>query len=65
MRSNAEVVESISKEMQKLNDIIVQVIRRAGDRAMRLKMSPKERAKMWDDLQASGAWQERVEQLVK
>ncbi|RPD72342.1 hypothetical protein L226DRAFT_573097 [Lentinus tigrinus ALCF2SS1-7] len=63
MRANRATVEAISKEITNLNTIIANVVLKVKSRAD--KLQPEERATMWENLQASDGWQERVELLQK
>ena len=65
MQSNAETKAALSREIQQLNEIIIDVVRNIDDRATRLQLGPEERLKILEDLQESSGWRERIEQLRK
>ena len=60
MEANKETVAALSKKIEQLMDLIVNVVgkveRRAASRGM-------ERMKLWEDVQATDEWQNRVKQL--
>ncbi|RPD58733.1 hypothetical protein L226DRAFT_311000 [Lentinus tigrinus ALCF2SS1-7] len=63
MKANAETVEAVSREIQKLNDVIVEVIQRVDRRATRLRMKSEERQEMVEAFSASKEWRQRVAHL--
>lgn len=65
MRSNKETVLAISKDIQSLNAIIDSVVLQVRRRSDRLQMKEEKQNKMYDDLQASSEWQERVDGLQR
>ena len=60
MRANKETVAALSKKIEQLNKIVMNVVqkveRRAGSRGM-------ERMALWEDVQATEGWKDRVNQL--
>ena len=65
MRSNKETVLAISKDIQSLNAIIDSMVLQVRRRSDRLQMKEEKQNKMYDDLQASSEWQERVDGLQR
>ena len=60
MEANKETVAALSKKIEQLKDLIVNVVgkveRRAASRGM-------ERMELWEDVQATDGWKDRVHQL--
>ena len=63
MKANEETVAALSKKLEQLNDIIMNVVKKVESRASSRQMNSQETAEMWEDLQATDGWRERVDQL--
>ena len=63
MEANKETVAALSKKIEQLNDLIMKVVLKVERRAASRQMNSQETAEMWEDLQATDGWRERVDQL--
>ncbi|KAI0699634.1 hypothetical protein C8T65DRAFT_742450 [Cerioporus squamosus] len=60
MKANTETVEAVTKDIQRLSDVIAKVVGQIESRAARLQTKPEE---MLKGFQQSDGWLKRVEQL--
>ena len=60
MRDNKETVAALSKKIEQLINIIVNVVQKVERRAASRGM---ERMELWEDVQATDGWKDRVHQL--
>ena len=60
MQANKETVAALSKKIEQLNDLIVNVVHNVEHQAASRGM---ERMELWEDVQATDEWQNRVNQL--
>ena len=60
MRANKETVAALSKKIEQLINVIVNVVQKVERRAASRGM---ERMELWEDVQATDGWQNRVNQL--
>ena len=60
MRGNKETVATLSKKIQQLKDLIVNVVQNVERRA---KSRGLELSELWKNVQETGGWQNRVNQL--
>ena len=60
MRANKETVAALSKKIEQLNTIIMNVVQKVERRAASRGMDKTE---LWEDVQATDGWQNRVTQL--
>ena len=60
MRANKETVAALSKKIEQLNKIVMNVVQKVERRAVSRGM---ERMELWEDVQATDEWQNRVNQL--
>ena len=63
MKANEETVVALSKKLEQLNDIIMNVVKKVESRSSSCQMNSQETAEMWEDLQATAGWRARVDQL--
>ena len=60
MRANKETVAALSKKIEQLINIIMNVVQKVERRAASRGM---ERMELWEDVQATDGWKDRVNQL--
>ena len=60
MRANKETVAALSKKIEQLINIIMNVVQKVERRAASRGMDKTE---LWEDVQATDEWQKRVNQL--
>ena len=60
MRANKETVAALSKKIEQLNNIIMNVVQKVERRAASRGMDKTE---LWEDVQATDGWKDRVNQL--
>ena len=60
MRANKETVAALSKKIEQLNKIFMNVVQKVERRAASRGM---EKMELWEDMQATDGWQNRVSQL--
>ena len=60
MRANKETVAALSKKIEQLNKIVMNVVQKVERRAASRGM---ERMELWEDVQATEGWKDRVNQL--
>ena len=60
MRANKETVAALSKKIEQLINIIMNVVQKVERRAASRGM---ERMELWEDVQATDEWKDRVTQL--
>ena len=60
MQANKETVAALSKKIEQLKDLIVNVVRNVEHRAASRGM---EKSELWKNVQAMNGWQNRVHQL--
>ena len=60
MRANKETVAALSKKIEQLNKIVMNVVQKVERRAASRGM---ERMELWEDVQATDGWKDRVTQL--
>ena len=60
MRANKETVAALSKKIEQLNKIVMNVVQKVERRAVSRGM---ERMELWEDVQATDGWKDRVNQL--
>ena len=63
MEANKETVAALSKKIEQLKDIIINVVRTVEHRAASRQMNSEETTKLWKDLQATDIWRARVDRL--
>ena len=60
MEGNKETVAALSKKIEQLKELIVNVVRNVESRAESRGM---EKSELWKNVQETGGWQNRVNQL--
>ena len=60
MRANKETVAALSKKIEQLINIIMNVVQKVERRAASRGM---EKMGLWEDVQATDGWKDRVNQL--
>ena len=60
MRANKETVAALSKKIEQLINVIVNVVQKVERRAASRGM---EKLELWEDVQATDGWKDRVNQL--
>ena len=60
MRANKETVAALSKKIEQLNKIIMNVVQKVERRAASRGM---EKSELWKNVQATNGWQNRVHEL--
>ena len=60
MRANKETVAALSKKIEQLNKIVMNVVQKVERRAASRGMDKTE---LWEDVQATEGWKDRVNQL--
>ena len=60
MRANKETVAALSKKIEQLNNIVMNVVQKVERRAVSRGM---EKMVLWEDVQATDGWKDRVNQL--
>ena len=60
MQANKETVAALSKKIEQLNDLIVNVVHNVEHQAASRGM---EKSELWKNVQETGGWKNRVNQL--
>ena len=60
MQANKETVAALSKKIEQLKELIVNVVRNVESRAESRGM---EKSELWKNVQETGGWQNRVSRL--
>ena len=60
MRANKETVAALSKKIEQLNNIVMNVVQKVERRAASRGM---EKMELWEDVQETDGWKDRVTQL--
>ena len=60
MRANKETVAALSKKIEQLNKIVMNVVQKVERRAASRGM---EKMVLWEDVQETDGWKDRVNQL--
>ena len=60
MKANKETVAALSKKIEQLNDLIINVVRNVERRA---ESGGMDKSELWKNVQETDGWQNRVNQL--